>query len=121
MSGLAIGAIGVAVSEPVCRALSEKDPGCIVIDEVAGQILACAAIPLVPAIAAGGGRTWWPWLAAFVLFRLFDIVKPGPVRRLQVLRGGWGVVMDDVAAGILAAVILAACAWTASRAGWIPL
>src|SRR5262245_33919184 len=45
MSGLAIAAIGVAASGPVCRALNAKDPGCIVIDEVAGQVLACAAIP----------------------------------------------------------------------------
>jgi phosphatidylglycerophosphatase A len=121
MSGLVIGLIGVAASNPVCRALDAKDPGCIVIDEVAGQFLACAAIPLVPAFAAGHGvAAWpWPWLSAFVLFRFFDIVKPGPVRRLQDLPGGWGVVMDDVAAGILAAAVLAAGGWAAAAVGWI--
>jgi len=121
MSGLAIAAVGVAVSGPICRTLASKDPGCIVIDEVAGQVLACAAIPLVPAFASGRGvLAWpWPWLTALVLFRLFDVVKPGPIRRVQDLPGGWGVVMDDVAAGILAGVLLAAGGWAAGLAGWI--
>jgi phosphatidylglycerophosphatase A len=121
MSGLAIGAIGIAVSGPVCRALSAKDPGCIVIDEIAGQFLACAAIPMVPALASRGAvLAWpWPWLSAFVLFRLFDVWKPGPIRRLQDLPGGWGVVMDDVAAGIYAAAVLAAAGWAIGRFGWI--
>ena len=124
MSGLVIAAIGVAVSGPVCRALASKDPGCIVVDEIAGQVLACAAIPLVPAFASGrgGALEWawpWPWLTAFVLFRLFDVVKPGPIHRVQNLPGGWGVVMDDVGAGILAGVVLAAGGWAAGLAGWI--
>jgi len=121
MSGLAIAAVGVAVSGPICRTLASKDPGCIVIDEVAGQVLACAAIPLVPAFVSGRGvLAWpWPWLTAFVLFRLFDVVKPGPIHRVQDLPGGWGVVMDDVAAGILAGVLLAVLGWAAGLAGWI--
>ena len=120
MSGLLIGAVGVAVSEPVCRALSAKDPGCIVIDEIAGQIVACAAIPLVFASDPGRVAAWpWPWLSAFVLFRLFDVWKPGPVHRLQDLPGGWGVVMDDVAAGALAGAIVAAAGWMLGRFGWI--
>jgi phosphatidylglycerophosphatase A len=121
MSGLAIGLLGVFVSEPVCRALSAEDPGCVVIDEVAGQIIACAGVALVP--ATDHGRillAWaWPWLSAFVLFRLFDVWKPGPVHRLQDLPGGWGVVADDVAAGILAGILVAAAGWTAGWAGWI--
>lgn len=120
MSGLVVGALGVAVSEPVCRSLSAKDPGCIVIDEIAGQLIACAAIPLVPAFGAGGTAAWpWPWLSAFVLFRLFDVWKPGPVHRLQDLPRGWGVVMDDVAAGAFAGAVLAAAGWILGRAGWI--
>ena len=120
MSGLAIAAVGVAVSAPICRALASKDPGCIVIDEVAGQVLACAAIPLVPAFSGRGALAWlWPWLTAFVLFRLFDVLKPGPIHRVQDLPGGWGVVMDDVAAGILAGVLLAVLGWAAGLAGWI--
>src|SRR5262245_19175020 len=102
MSGLAIGLVGVAVSVPVCRALSSEDPGCIVIDEVAGQMVACAAVPLVPQ------TPWWAWGAAFVLFRGFDILKPLGIRKIQELPGGWGVVADDVLGGLYAAVFLGA-------------
>ena len=78
----------------------EKDPGPIVIDEVAGQLLASA-----PCALLAGDRSWWLWLASFLLFRFFDIWKPGPIRKLQDLPGGWGIMVDDVAAGILAGVI----------------
>jgi len=118
MSGLLVGLVGVGVSGPVCRALGTEDPGCIVIDEIAGQLLACAAVPL-----------FWPyssrwteaaaWMGAFVLFRFFDIVKPGPIRASQDLSGGWGVVVDDVLGGIAAAAALAAIGWVAARSGWI--
>ena len=101
MSGLAVGLLGVFVSEPVSRALKAEDPGCIVIDEVAGQLVACAGVLLVP------GRPLWAWAAAFALFRLLDVVKPLGIGRLQRLRGGWGVVADDVAGGLWAAAILA--------------
>jgi phosphatidylglycerophosphatase A len=101
MSGLAVGLIGVAVSGPVCRALESKDPGCIVIDEIAGQMVACAGAVLVP------GSPWWAWGAAFVLFRILDVWKPLGIGRLQKLPGGWGIVADDLAGGIAAAVVLA--------------
>jgi phosphatidylglycerophosphatase A len=103
MSGLFVGLVGVAVSGPVCRALGAEDPGCIVIDEIAGQLVACAAVPL-----------FWPyssrlaeaaaWLGSFVLFRFFDIVKPPPIYQIQSFPGGYGVMADDVAAGIAANV-----------------
>lgn len=105
MSGLAIGLLGVAVSGPVCRALSAEDPGCIVIDEVAGQLIACAAIPLFQS-PQGAAPPLWAWIAAFLLFRFFDIVKPLGIRRIQSLPGGWGVVADDVLGGLYAAVVL---------------
>jgi len=116
-SGLVFGAIGVAVSGPVCRALDAKDPGCIVIDEISGQLIACAAIPGVangksPAFQAAA------WIGAFVLFRFFDIVKPGPIRTIQDLPEGWGVVLDDVLGGVAAGVVLAAAGWLALRFGW---
>jgi phosphatidylglycerophosphatase A len=98
MSGLAVGALGVAVSGPVCRVLGSEDPGCIVIDEVAGQLVACAGVGLV------AGAPLWAWLAAFALFRLFDVVKPLGIRRLQSLPGGWGVVIDDLLGGLYAAM-----------------
>jgi phosphatidylglycerophosphatase A len=117
-SGLIIGLVGVAVSEPVCRTLGEDDPGCVVIDEISGQLIASAAVPLL-------GPHAWPlfgpaaWIASFVLFRFYDIVKPGPIHALQELPGGWGVVVDDVAGGIAAAVTLLAAVGLAARFGWI--
>src|ERR1700682_3339618 len=117
MSGLAVGLLGVVLSGPVCRALNSRDPGCIVIDEVSGQMLASAVIPLLtptsPAHAAGA------WILSFLLFRFFDVVKPGPIHRLQELPGGWGVVADDVGAGLAAAAALLVLAWAASRLGWM--
>ena len=116
-SGLVFGAIGIAVSGPVCRTLDAKDPGCIVIDEISGQLIACAAIP---GIAAGRSAAFGvaAWIGAFVLFRFFDIVKPGPIRTIQDLPGGWGVVLDDVLGGVAAAVVLAGAGWLALRLGW---
>ncbi len=106
MSGLAVSLIGVAASERACRALQAKDPGCVVIDEIAGQLLASVPVPLFAFASARGA--WLAWILSFLAFRLFDIWKPGPVNRLQDLPGGWGVVMDDVAAGLLAAGTTAA-------------
>jgi phosphatidylglycerophosphatase A len=77
------------------------DPGWVVSDEVAGQAVAC-----IPVVLLDGG---WPGLLmAFVLFRLFDIWKPGPVGRAERLPGPMGVLMDDVVAGVLAAILTAA-------------
>ena len=74
-----------------------KDPGQIVIDEVVGLFLTMAFLP----------ATWTNLAAAFLLFRLFDIVKPPPVRWLdENLPGGWGVVLDDVAAGVMGAIVM---------------
>jgi len=105
MSGLAVGALGVWVSGPVCRALASEDPGCVVIDEVSGQLIACAGAAGVP------GAPAWAWIAAFVLFRAFDIIKPLGIRRLQALPGGLGVVADDVLGGAYAAGLLALSRW----------
>ena len=68
------------------------DPQCVVIDEVAGQWITLLLCP----------ADWKHGLIALVLFRLFDITKPFPVRRLERLPGGWGIVFDDVAAGLYA-------------------
>ena len=113
MSGLALGALGVAVTGPVARALGREDPGCIVIDEVAGQVIACAGAGWRPTDVIGFSSllAWYgPWIAAFLLFRFFDVVKPLGIRRLQSLPGGWGVVADDVLAGAYAALVLIASA-----------
>ena len=76
-----------------------KDPGAVVIDEAAGQYAALSVLPWLP-------QTWTPWILAFLLFRLFDILKPFGIRKLEEKPAGWGVLLDDVAAGILAAAVL---------------
>lgn len=82
------------------------DPGPVVIDEVAGQWLALLPALLLlehPTPVSLGVSA----AAGFVLFRLFDVAKPWPVRRLERLPGGFGIVADDLAAGVLAALVLA--------------
>lgn len=81
------------------------DPQVVVVDEVVGQWIALSVAPVEPV----------PVLAAFVLFRLFDITKPGLVRQFERLEGGWGIMMDDVAAGVLAALVLG---FVLRFAGW---
>jgi phosphatidylglycerophosphatase A len=115
MSGLFVALAGVFLSGKTAALLSAKDPGCIVIDEVAGQLLASAAVPLFQYPSAQAQAA--AWIASFFLFRLFDIWKPGPIQGLQELPGGWGIVADDVAAGLLSAGCLAA---GASLLGWWP-
>lgn len=73
-----------------------KDPQIIVIDEVVGQWIALLFIPRE--------MTWF--IAAFLLFRLFDIFKPYPINNSQSIGGGWGIMIDDVIAGIYANIIL---------------
>jgi phosphatidylglycerophosphatase A len=100
----AIGALGVVAAAPAiwaadvtARALGKKDPGIVVVDEVVGQWITFA----------GATRIDWPAiLAGFILFRVFDIVKPPPVRQLERLPGGLGIVADDAFAGVYAALLL---------------
>ncbi len=81
---------------PVARRLGQKDPGMIVIDEFAGQFLALLMLP----------RSWLVWGTGFLLFRLFDIVKPPPARRLERLPGATGIMADDLVAGLYANLVL---------------
>ncbi len=84
----------------MARDTGSKDPQTVVVDEVIGQWIALSgAITL---------NHWSYWLLAFVLFRFFDILKPPPIRALEKLHGGVGIVMDDVMAGVYAALVLAA-------------
>ena len=84
------------------RAVKIKDPGIVVVDEVIGQWIALAgAHPL----------NWKSWLGAFALFRLFDIWKPPPVRQLEALPEGLGIVADDTMAGVYAALVLLLAGW----------
>jgi phosphatidylglycerophosphatase A len=84
--------VGIPAATRVARAAGSKDPQFVVIDEVAGQLIALIAVPLA----------WKSFLAAFILFRAFDIVKPPPVRQLESIPDGAGIVLDDVAAGLYA-------------------
>ena len=86
--------IGIPAATRVARASATKDPQFVVIDEVAGQLIALIAVPLA----------WKTFLASFILFRAFDIIKPPPVRQLERLSEGTGIVLDDVAAGVFALV-----------------
>lgn len=73
-----------------------KDPSKVVVDELIGVWIALLWIPI----------TWQNLLAGFILFRFFDIAKPLYIRRLEKIKGGWGVMLDDVAAGIYANIVL---------------
>jgi phosphatidylglycerophosphatase A len=87
--------IGIPAATIVARESGRKDPGHVVIDEVAGQLITLIALPATPAFA----------VLALVLFRFFDIFKPWPIRRLEQLPEGTGIMLDDVAAGLLAFAI----------------
>ncbi len=88
--------LGVLSSAHFSRELRQQDPGQIVIDEVCGQWLALFFVP----------AAWTPVLLTFFLFRLFDIVKPYPIRRLEALPHGWGIMADDVLAGLYAGILV---------------
>ncbi|MDE2155286.1 MAG: phosphatidylglycerophosphatase A [Xanthomonadaceae bacterium] len=100
-------ALGVRACDIAGRALGVDDHRSLVWDEFVGQWI--ALIPLsMPALLPASGMTWWMPAAGFALFRLFDVWKPGPIRRLdRHLKGGIGVMADDVAAGVFAALVLA--------------
>ena len=87
---------GIPAATRLARASGVKDPQVVVIDEVAGQLIALIAVPL----------TWKTFLAGFILFRGFDIVKPPPVRQLETLPEGTGIMLDDVAAGLYSLVTM---------------
>jgi phosphatidylglycerophosphatase A len=97
-AALVVFLVGWWASHVYVTSTGQADPGAVVIDEVAGQWL--ALLPASPAV-------WWHWVLGFALFRFFDILKPWPVgwadRRLK---GGFGVMIDDVIAGVLAGVLL---------------
>lgn len=93
MGGIVISvAVGVPAATIAARESGRDDPGFVVIDEVAGQWIAVLGCP----------ADWRHALMALILFRLFDITKPFPARQLERLPAGWGIVFDDVAAGLYA-------------------
>jgi phosphatidylglycerophosphatase A len=101
---VAFGFFGVVLAIPAiwaadvtARELGKKDPGMVVVDEVVGQWIT---------LAGAAALNWHSWLLAFALFRIFDIWKPPPVRQLEKLPGGIGIVADDAMAGVYGALVL---------------
>jgi phosphatidylglycerophosphatase A len=96
LSALVAVLIGIPAATRVARASGGKDPQFVVIDEVAGQLITLIAAPIA----------WQSLLLGFILFRAFDIVKPPPVRQLERLPEGIGIVVDDVGAGLYALAVM---------------
>jgi phosphatidylglycerophosphatase A len=90
--------VGTWAAQEAEGSLGGKDPGAIVIDEVAGMALSVLVLPLTPTVLVAG----------FVLFRVFDVVKPYPANALQQLPGGIGVMIDDLVAGVYALLVVVA-------------
>jgi len=95
IAALAATLIGIPAATIVARESGREDPGHVVIDEVAGQLIALIAIP----------ADWRHAAISLLLFRIFDILKPPPIRQLERLPGGTGIMLDDVAAGLFALLL----------------
>ena len=88
---------GVWAAGATAKRCQLTDPGIVVVDEVVGQWVALLGVT---------GWNWRSWVGCFVQFRLFDIWKPPPVRQLERLPGGWGIMADDVMAGVYGALVI---------------
>lgn len=96
LAALVITLVGIPAATKVSRASGVKDPQFVVIDEVAGQLIALIAVPLA----------WKTFLVGFILFRVFDMWKPFPIGQLERLPEGTGIVVDDLGAGVYALVLM---------------
>ena len=95
---------GIWAASQVERITGRKDPGKVVVDEVAGQLISLLPVVLVPVDGSWKALV----IVSFILFRLFDIVKPYPARRMERLHGGLGIMCDDLVAGVYAAALVLA-------------
>jgi phosphatidylglycerophosphatase A len=108
---LAGSVVCVKFAPAVIAATGRVDPREVVADEFAGQALTFLAIPFLTIGLASTRQIWVITALGFLLFRLFDIVKPWPIRKLEKLPRGWGILADDLLAGIYAAIVLLICFW----------
>ena len=99
--------VGIWSADVTGRAMGDEDPGPVVLDEVVGMLLTLLWIPL----------SWPAAVLGFLLFRLFDIIKPFPARQCERLPGGWGVMLDDVMAGVYGWVVMRLA--LAALPGWL--
>ena len=104
---LAVTAVGVWASGAAERFLNERDPGCVIIDEVAGMWLSVLFLP----------RSFL--LGGFLLFRFLDILKPFPIGLAERLPGGWGIMADDIVGGLMANFFLQTVNAWLYNAGWV--
>lgn len=99
----------VACVPAVAALIGKADPGEIVVDEVAGQAIVFLAMPWILPTDMSMRQCCLVSGLGFLLFRILDITKPWPIRKLEMLPAGWGVLADDLLAGVFAAVILVIC------------
>ena len=104
---LAVAGIGIWAADVAAPRLGAKDPGAVVVDEAAGLLVTLLGVPI----------TWVSVAGAFFLFRIMDIIKPAPARRAESLPGGWGIMADDLIAGVYASLALRAGLYVWARIG----
>ena len=106
MASLALisSAICVGHAPAAIAATGKDDPGEVVVDEVAGQAITFLTIGALPV-----KQVWLVAAGGFALFRIFDIAKPWPIRKLETLPKGWGILADDLLAGVYAWIVLQLC------------
>ena len=96
----------VLCSPASVTATGKTDPGEVVADEFAGQAVAFVGVPLVATRSLDGWEGLVIAACGFFAFRVIDILKPGPIKRLERLPAGWGILADDLAAGLVAAILV---------------
>ncbi len=106
-AALGVLALGIWAARGAEQQWGRKDPGQVVVDETAGFLVATLALP----------PTGVMLVASFFVFRLMDIVKPWPARRLESLPGSWGIMLDDIMAGIYANLVVQAAIYLVGRFG----
>jgi phosphatidylglycerophosphatase A len=98
---IALTVLGIAASSYAERFFARKDPREVTVDEVVGMLIALYGLPFTPPVV----------LSTFLLYRLFDVVKPFPARRFEFLPVGFGIMADDIVAGFYANIVIHLIAW----------